>query len=373
MVRNFRKEKLLPLIQIRFDTVELSKANFDTCYHFSTMLYGGDVDMIESAVRICRGYLHGAWKKIGPQDVTVKRLSGGLSNILYHVQLNHPSESTRPKQVLLRLYGQTQCEGALENLITESVIFTLLSERKIGPKLFGIFPGGRIEEYIPASPLKPEEMSDPQVNPLVAETIAAVHCMNVPINKEPRWIWDTIQRSHLSKVPSPVVFCHNDLQQGNILRHNTCPEKIVIIDFEYCAYNYRGFDLANHFIEWTYDYNQPKHPYFGAFKDRYSSPQQMKKFIEVYLQALFARDTHQSKLEVNNVKTIMKEIKHYTLASHLLWGVWAIVQSRVSKITFGYCEYAHERLTSYYKLKNAILAGSKEQTAAVKRKVIELD
>jgi hypothetical protein len=30
-------------------------------------------------------------------------------------------------------------------------VFTLLSERKLGPKLHGIFPGGRIEQYIPVS------------------------------------------------------------------------------------------------------------------------------------------------------------------------------------------------------------------------------
>jgi choline/ethanolamine kinase len=27
----------------------------------------------------------------------------------------------------------------------------LLSERKLGPKLHGVFPGGRIEEFIPVS------------------------------------------------------------------------------------------------------------------------------------------------------------------------------------------------------------------------------
>jgi choline/ethanolamine kinase len=33
--------------------------------------------------------------------------------------------------------------------VNESVIFTLLSERKLGPKLMGVFNGGRLEEYIP--------------------------------------------------------------------------------------------------------------------------------------------------------------------------------------------------------------------------------
>jgi choline/ethanolamine kinase len=42
-------------------------------------------------------------------------------------------------------------EDALESLITESVIFALLSERKLGPKLYGVFPGGRIEQFLPVS------------------------------------------------------------------------------------------------------------------------------------------------------------------------------------------------------------------------------
>lgn len=75
--------------------------------------------------------------------------SGGLSNYLYHVKLQ--KANAEPNQVLLRFYGQTHGEHALESLITDSVIFTLLSERKLGPRLHGIFPGGRIEEYIPVS------------------------------------------------------------------------------------------------------------------------------------------------------------------------------------------------------------------------------
>lgn len=52
-------------------------------------------------------------------------------------------------QVLLRIYGRTHGEQALETVLTDTVVFTLLSERQLGPKLHGIFPGGRIEQYIP--------------------------------------------------------------------------------------------------------------------------------------------------------------------------------------------------------------------------------
>lgn len=93
---------------------------------------------------------------------------------------------------MLRLYGQTHGERALEGLITESVIFTLLSERRLGPKLHGVFPGGRIEEYIPARPLLTKELADSTLSLLIAEKMGQIHIMQIPINKEPKWIWETM-------------------------------------------------------------------------------------------------------------------------------------------------------------------------------------
>ena len=72
----------------------------------------------------------------------------------------------------------------------------------------------------------------------------------------------------LPQVNSPIVFCHNDLQGGNILRRFTpgdnpgkpeteesnLDDQLVAIDFEFCAYNYRAYDIANHWVEWMYDY-----------------------------------------------------------------------------------------------------------------------
>lgn len=87
-------------------------------------------------------------------------------------------------------------------------------------------------------------------------------------------------RDHLTKIRSPVVFCHNDMQEGNILLREDIEEPtLVLIDFEYCSYNYRGFDLANHFIEWTYDYTKAEHPYYTAHKDHYPSKEEMVSTI----------------------------------------------------------------------------------------------
>lgn len=37
----------------------------------------------------------------------------------------------------------------VDSLVLESVMFAILAERTLGPKLYGIFPDGRLEQYLP--------------------------------------------------------------------------------------------------------------------------------------------------------------------------------------------------------------------------------
>ncbi|KAK4878013.1 hypothetical protein RN001_010519 [Aquatica leii] len=351
--------------------------------------------MRELAARICRDYLPGAWKHVNSQNIGFKHISGGLSNLLYHISLPDmlsKSETTPdcPKEVLIRVYGQTHGEHALEALITESVIFTLLSERGLGPKLHGIFPGGRIEQYVNARPLKIKELSDEYLSINIAEKMAAIHCMEVPLHKTPGWLWNTMERwlksseksittsaptdvfdfdlriefnwlkQRLQTESSPVVFCHNDMQEGNILMVqddgiiSNADAKLVLIDFEYCSYNYRAFDIANHFLEWTYDYTEKEWPYFKATPSNYPNEAQRLRFVSHYLNETGSKE---------NVKDVLKEVEVFSLASHFFWALWAIVNAKTSQIPFGYWEYATVRLEAYNELKNKIV-----RTQGIKRK-----
>lgn len=48
----------------------------------------------------------------------------------------------------------------------------------------------------------------------------------------------------------PIVFCHNDPHRGNIIiPDDDSKGKIMLVDFESASYNYRGFDIAIHFID----------------------------------------------------------------------------------------------------------------------------
>jgi PREDICTED: similar to CHKB protein len=225
------------------------------------------------------------------------------------------------------------------------------------------------------------------ISSLIARKLAHVHALEVPINKEPCWLFNTMYswlenirntftlkmfpkdkrrlgqallefdyetelswlQSFLSKIVSPVVFSHNDLQEGNILLPNRSPlaqrsanakcskgleDKIVLIDFEYCSYNYRGFDFANHFCEWAFDYSNPNYPYFYFKPDRYPSETEKRHFIREYVKS--SEKCKKAQNDVNSEDHILNEANYFTLASHLLWTLWSITSGHSSKILFGY-------------------------------------
>ena len=48
-----------------------------------------------------------------------------------------------PGEVLLRLFGDLSVGASHQyRMITETVIFTMLAERTLGPRLLAVFPGG---------------------------------------------------------------------------------------------------------------------------------------------------------------------------------------------------------------------------------------
>ncbi|KAA8590670.1 hypothetical protein FQN60_014615, partial [Etheostoma spectabile] len=192
-----------------------------------------DLDTQRKAYLWCREFLHGAWKGLAEDDfhITIISLPDSVDTVW-----------DEPRTVLLRLYGailQMSCnkgdsqlsnkenpfqrprhsfsqrgvmmtlgpgitwpndnsppcdggEGA-EAMVLESVMFAILAERELGPKLYGIFPQGRLEQYVPSRKLDTCELSEPSISAEVAEKMA---------------------RSLLESTHSPVVFCHNDCQEA---------------------------------------------------------------------------------------------------------------------------------------------------------------
>ena len=133
-------------------------------------------------------------------------------------------------------------------------------------------------------------------------------------------------------VDSPLVFAHGDLQYGNIM---LTENKAILIDFEYSDYNPRGFDLANHFCEWMFNYHSDT-PHLGNIASFPTSAEQVT-FCEAYLNSK----------DEEAIGKLMEEIAIYVPASHLFWGLWAMIQSSSSNIDFDYLKYAEFRLNLF--------------------------
>ncbi|KAI8784068.1 choline/ethanolamine kinase-like isoform X1 [Biomphalaria glabrata] len=351
------------------------------------------------AFRWCQDSIGGAWLHLtSEKDLQIEPVGGGMSNYLYLITLPKGKHSSRgePEQVLLRIYGQIS-KSTLDFLVHNSVVFALLAERKLGPKPYGMYHDGRIEEFIKAKPLKPEDLCKPEVMVMVAEKLAQFHSLDMPLCKKPRWFkslvrgWirdiqnnldsNSVTMSRLQeKCPlfnmdtefnellkmandlnCPIVFCHNDLQGGNILlADKATPQtpRMTIIDWEYGHYNYRGFDLGNHFNEWMFDYTMTDKPGFSFVCSNFPSKEKQFQFFKTYLKA-----SGKEEITPTDLVNIYIETNTLALHSHFTWGVWAMVQAQTSSIDFDYSipgppidysEYALTRFDSYFKLKKCL-------------------
>ncbi|KAM4783143.1 choline/ethanolamine kinase isoform 3-T3 [Cyanocitta cristata] len=368
----------------------------------------GDGD-VPAATRLqayawCREFLAGSWKLIGPEEFGIWPVSGAgpcplvpPSPVPCALPEHIPSVADEPRQVLLRVYGAI-LQG-VDSLVLESVMFAILAERALGPRLFGVFPQGRLEQYIPSRRLRTEDLRDPSVSGEIAAKMSRFHGMVMPFNKEPKWLFGTMERyleqiseltfpeqerlqkleqlrgynleqemrslrDLLESTPSPVVFCHNDVQEGNILLlagREGCSDRLMLIDFEYSSYNYRGFDLGNHFCEWAYSYGHEAWPFFRAQPEHYPSRQQQLHFIRRYLAEQRSgprgdagpgeRQREEEEEEEEEERKMLLEIERFALASHFFWGLWSIVQAKISTIPFGYLDYAQSRFQAYFQHK----------------------
>lgn len=242
---------------------------------------------------------------------------------------------------IIRLYGgkfiQMDNKLRLNGLEGEVLTFYLLGERSIGPKLYGVFDGGRLEEYLPTyTTLTDDDIADAEAMGALARKYARMHNLSVPLNKEPRDYFGFIEKALKEKLPSyralldklrpdpsctseeertlleayntfnsfdfdafidqlkslvkrvksKVVLAHNDTNRANAMIDRSAQAITVdcvrILDFEFSGYNYRGSDIGSHFQNRRIDVAQFLQ---GKFEKKipYPDRQSREHFIRQYL------------------------------------------------------------------------------------------
>ena len=113
-----------------------------------------------------------------------------------------------------------------------------------------------------------------------------------------------------------------------------------------------------------YEYHVDKPPYFRAILEDYPNKDQQRAFCSRYLQAYHSTSSTSAGSESCNhgdkdfeaeVKDLMLEVDALRLMSHFFWGMWALVQSQISDIKFGYLDYAMLRFEHYFIHKQELL------------------
>ncbi|KAJ2615967.1 hypothetical protein H4S08_001002 [Coemansia sp. RSA 1365] len=264
-----------------------------------------------------------------------------------------------------------QCKDGITNKQLTNMAY--LASQNMCPPLHARFQNGLVYGFIPGTVAKPEEMGNDLWAPLIAKQLADWHKVDLPGDHTPglftlfrNWLNDipatyedkrandiyqnhfTLDMLHnelnemqplLVNVKSPVVFAHNDLLSGNIIISES-KDKVSFIDYEYAMYNYRGFDIANHFNEYAG---------FECDYSRYPDKAAQLRWFKVYLDHANLDSSSEA------LEKMHKEVSVFQLASHYYWGVWALVQASISDIDFDYMDYARLRFEEYFKNKSQLL------------------
>ncbi|KAJ3094636.1 hypothetical protein HDU97_007740 [Phlyctochytrium planicorne] len=249
------------------------------------------------------------WKFLLPHTNTPEREMGEVRTL--DVIVDHSKLLPSKTNVLIRTYGLGS--DILIDRKQELMNMLILSEKGLSPELFCRFGNGLVYGYTNGKPLSLDDMQNPKIAVLVAKHLAQWHQVVLPGIEPKAGLFSTMRR-----------WLDN------------------VIDYEYGQYNPRGFDIGNHFCEYAG---------FDCQWDLYPSEAYQKRWLVWYLQT--STNQEPSTEEVNQ---LYAEVNKYALAAHMFWGIWALVQSKISDLDFDYAGYAQLRFGEYSRRRDAFLA-----------------
>ncbi|KAK9080795.1 hypothetical protein SSX86_000553 [Deinandra increscens subsp. villosa] len=332
-----------------------------------------EVPQPEGLLKLLRSLASDWGDEFDTNKLKAVHLSGAMTNVVYRITWPKNATEDDERTVLVRIYG----EGSDIFFDREDEIrtFESISTHGHGPRLLALFPEGRVEEFIHAKTLSASDLRDPETSTLIAAKLREFHGLNMPGSKT-AVLWPTVRKwlikarslcseehmkefqldileneidaleSELSKRDTDVVFCHNDLQYGNIMIEDET-RTITLIDYEYASYNPVAYDLANHFCEWAANYHTDT-PHVLDYNN-YPDLEERKRFVQSYLSSSGNQPCD------SEVDELIEDVEKYSLANHLFWGLWGIISGHVTHIEFDYLEYARQRFSQYWLKKSQIL------------------
>lgn len=110
-----------------------------------------------------------------PDEVRVTKVSGSMTNAVFFVSC---PKRLNVKTLLLRIYGPSSSE-LISRPRELHTLHVLSSRYGIGPRVFGTFDNGRLEEFFVSSPLTAAQLRDPTISGWVGARMAELHRVDI--------------------------------------------------------------------------------------------------------------------------------------------------------------------------------------------------
>tara|TARA_B110001452_G_scaffold240858_1_gene222673 strand:- start:642 stop:1478 length:837 start_codon:yes stop_codon:yes gene_type:complete len=224
------------------------------------------------------------WKEAGA-DLQSSQLSTGLSNKNYRVS------SAKDGPLFLRVYGPSVGEGnADERHIQETGSF--------GAGVVARFGWGRLEAWLPGRLMTFADCANETIMLVLAREIRRLHT--------------TAQRNHNDVNMTNVMVVDGNPGTGDGDDDGSDPV-VNIIDFEYAGPLDPPWDMANFFLEWTYDNSVAE--WWVQDPSRFPTEKQARRFVELYL----GDDATPA-----SVTEFLEAVLDRVPKVHLKWSEWAV-------------------------------------------------
>lgn len=349
-----------------------------------------DTDTLKPyAQHLCSLFVE-SWSKVDANELELKRMPGGQENYTFLCSVNKEKNSDfeGPFKLIMKIHGANK-RIKKHMIFKDNLVTSVMSALKMGPHVHGVFDLGRVEHFIPCLPLTQEEMKVPNHGVGLARKIAAFHFLNFPFAKQPEAYYNQLNADleaiynqkfetpdeyhekyinfnikhefnellkFAKSLKSPVVFCHNDIFFGNILKLKD--NDLMLIDYEDSSYNYRGYDIGAYFSSFMFNsVNNDSYPYFSYYQDAFPNQDDQVTFVNAYIDEYKKRVNKESKeseelLENLNTDQLLLEGRTFACLFHLGSGIWGKTYASITKDDYGFKDWAIKRCEAYFHLKN---------------------
>ncbi|KAJ5775077.1 uncharacterized protein N7511_000088 [Penicillium nucicola] len=253
-------------------------------------------------VRDIVGFFLPEWRYLDPETLT---MAYHASFVNAHCPVERPAlpddSSSQPAKVFIKFHIRTEGDPEVFKPLVpskqeEAVLTYEFGRSRLGAKVYGFFQTqdgtlGRIDEFLDARNMEPEDVENPAIRADVAKALATLHTLKTSLKKKPfdvscGAIINGLEKYHmmnklktlgkkggvdvdrlvdydfgtrlkkvlhqLQSIGGKTGWCMHDVQFMNVMVKHAPEEgesKIALIDLEFVIPNYRALDIGGHFMQ----------------------------------------------------------------------------------------------------------------------------